>query len=73
MLTRACERVKAEKGEPVRVYQGDFRKMECADGGYDVVLAAAVLHHLRDDQDKNSCFAAFGAIKVEPGGPVKQG
>ena len=69
MLTRACERVKAEKGEPVRVYHGDFRKMECADGTYDVVLAAAVLHHLRDDQDWESTFAKIFRI-LRPGGSV---
>jgi tRNA (cmo5U34)-methyltransferase len=37
--------------------------------GYDVILAAAVLHHLRDDQDWESTFGKIYRLTA-PGGSV---
>jgi tRNA (cmo5U34)-methyltransferase len=53
----------------VRTIHEDFRTAELADGAYDVVLAAAVLHHLRDDADWLAAFAKLHRI-VAPGGSV---
>jgi len=39
------------------------------DQGYDVILAAAVLHHLRDDQDWESAFRKLYQLTA-PGGGV---
>lgn len=44
----------------VQTYQGDFRTLDLGANpgqpGYDVILAAVVLHHLRDDQDWQGAF-----------------
>jgi tRNA (cmo5U34)-methyltransferase len=67
MLDRAAQRVSRETKGKVSLIQGDFRTANLVDGGYDVILAAAVLHHLRDDQD---WLEAFGKIfrLLKPGG-----
>jgi tRNA (cmo5U34)-methyltransferase len=67
MLERARERVAAAGATKIRTIQGDFRTAELADGGYDVVLAAAVLHHLRDEADWERAFARLFRL-VAPGG-----
>ena len=41
--------------------------MEWADSSYDVVIAAAVLHHLRDDHDWEAAFRKIYRI-IKPGG-----
>jgi tRNA (cmo5U34)-methyltransferase len=67
MLDRARERVSKETRGKVRVIHGDFRTASLADASYDVILAAAVLHHLRDERD---WLDAFGRIfrLLRPGG-----
>ena len=69
MLDRAAERVSAATTQPVRTVQADFRDAELSDDAYDVVLAAAVLHHLRDDADWEAAFAKLYRITA-PGGSV---
>ena len=69
MLTRAKERIAAHTRGVIRAFQGDFRTIDLAENGYDVILAAAVLHHLRDDQDWIKAFAKLHAL-VRPGGSV---
>lgn len=56
MLQRAKERVQLATSATVRTFQGDFRELALPEAGYDVILAAAVLHHLRDDQDWEQAF-----------------
>ena len=56
MLEKARERISELNSGKVRIYQGDFRTLDLPEHGYDVILAAAVLHHLRDDQDWESAF-----------------
>jgi len=53
----------------LRLLEGDFRGFELEDERYDVVLAAAVLHHLRDDADWEQAFATIHRI-LRPGGSV---
>lgn len=69
MLDRAAQRVGQATAQPVRTIQADFRAAELEAGAYDVVLAAAVLHHLRDDADWEAAFAKLYHI-VAPGGSV---
>jgi len=57
MLVRAQQRVAQETSGRVNIIQGDFRTVPFADDGYDIILAAAVLHHLRDEQDWLAAFA----------------
>lgn len=68
MLNRARERVEAVNNGKVRVFQGDFREIGL-EGGYDVILAAAVLHHLRSDSDWETVFEKIFRLTA-PGGSV---
>ena len=56
MLERAYARITAVNSGKIRILQGDFRTLDLPDERYDVILAAAVLHHLRDDQDWEAAF-----------------
>ncbi len=69
MLDRATERVQAVNAGPVTQHFGDFRAIPMAAETYDVVLAAAVLHHLREDADWHAAFAKIYRI-LKPGGSV---
>jgi len=69
MLEKARERVSAVNNGKVRIFQNDFREANLPEGEYDVILAAAVLHHLRDDQDWESAFEKIYRLTA-PGGSV---
>lgn len=69
MLERAKQRVSKESNGKVTVIQGDFRTVDLPDESYDVILAAAVLHHLRDDQDWISAFSRIFHL-LKPGGSL---
>lgn len=69
MLTRAKARLQAINVGRVRSFQGDFRSIELPAGSYDVVIAAAVLHHLRDDDDWRAAFHKIYTL-IAPGGSV---
>ncbi|MCC5850973.1 MAG: class I SAM-dependent methyltransferase [Verrucomicrobia bacterium] len=56
MVDRAVERVRAVNCGRVNGIVEDFRTASLPEGGYDVILAAAVLHHLREDQDWEDAF-----------------
>ena len=69
MLARAAERIVPVTSGQVQVFQGDFRSVELPDESYNVILAAAVLHHLRDDQDWETAFRKLFTLTA-PGGSV---
>ncbi len=69
MLERAHERVAEVNTGRIRLFQGDIRELPFPDEYYDVILAAAVLHHLRDDRDWESTFAKIFHLTA-PGGSV---
>jgi tRNA (cmo5U34)-methyltransferase len=69
MVARAVERVSAMNAGNVSPLVGDFREIDLPEAGYDVVLAAAVLHHLRDDDDWEQAFRKLFRI-LRPGGSV---
>lgn len=48
---------------------GDFRDTELPGAPYDVILAAAVLHHLRDEADWLAGFARLHDL-LAPGGSL---
>lgn len=70
MLDRAVRRVSAAAPD-VRVtpVQGDVRAIELGDGQFDVIVAAAVLHHLRADAEWLAVFENFHRA-LRPGGSV---
>jgi tRNA (cmo5U34)-methyltransferase len=69
MLDRAEARVKAESLGRIRTLQEDFRKADLPSEHYDIVIAAAVLHHLRDDEDWEMAFQKIFDLTA-PGGSV---
>lgn len=69
MLDRARQRVGAVNGGSINIVQADFRDAAFGDRSFDVILAAAVLHHLRDDADWRKAFEKLYRITA-PGGSV---
>ncbi len=67
MLERAELRVCEAGANRIRLRQSDFRTADLPEGSFDVVLAAAVLHHLRDDADWLSAFEKIYRL-LAPGG-----
>ena len=69
MLEKARERISSVNSGKIKMIQGDFRKIDLPDQEYDVILAAAVLHHLRDDQDWKTAFKKLYSLTA-PGGSI---
>lgn len=69
MLEKAKERVSSVNAGKVKIFQGDFREVELPEKNYDVILAAAILHHLRDDKDWETVFEKIYRLTA-PGGSV---
>lgn len=69
MLIRAKQRVSKVNAGQVRTIASDFRECALTEGAYDVILAAAVLHHLRDDEDWHEAFYKIHRL-LRPGGSV---
>jgi tRNA (cmo5U34)-methyltransferase len=69
MLDRACQRIgaaaaaAASSPPKVTAIQSDIRDLDLGEATFDVILAAAVLHHLRTEAQWRAVFAAFGAIR----------
>lgn len=69
MLDRAKDRLTAINSGDVHLIKGDFRTADFADETFDVVIATAVLHHLRNDEDWENAFQKFYKI-LKPGGSI---
>lgn len=67
MLDKAKERVSAQTNNSVQTIQGDFRNVSLKDNNFDIILAGAVLHHLRDDNDWETAFQKLYSL-LKPGG-----
>jgi tRNA (cmo5U34)-methyltransferase len=57
MLEKAKERVSAETKGSVSVIQADMRTLDLPENTFDIVLGAAVFHHLRSDEDWEFVFS----------------
>lgn len=69
MLDRAKQRVEEVSDGRVQIYKGDFRSVSLEENNYDVIIATAVLHHLRDDADwEKSLKKIYNLLK--PGGSL---
>lgn len=69
MLDRATERISQATGGRITAHQGDVREIDFDTGRFDVITAAAVLHHLRTEHEWESVFAKFHRW-LRPGGAV---
>ena len=66
MLEKAKERLLKEKSGEIKTFHGDFRDIPLPRSHYDLIVAAAVLHHLRDDSDWEICFKKIYEL-LKPG------
>jgi len=65
MLDKAFERVSQQTSGVVTTIQGDIREVDLDENHFDIILAGAVLHHLRDDKDWETTFEKlFSLLKV---------
>jgi tRNA (cmo5U34)-methyltransferase len=69
MLDRAAQRISLATNGKITSLQGDIRQLELGAGEYDIILAAAVLHHLRTDAEWHAVFAALYRA-LRPGGSL---
>lgn len=69
MLERARQRITPHTSGTVTTLQQDIRVAEFPDHSVDIILAAAVLHHLRSDDEWLSVFVKFHRI-LRPGGSL---
>ena len=53
----------------MNLWQDDFRVADLPNASFDIILAAAVLHHLRDDDDWHTGFSKIHRL-LRPGGSV---
>ncbi|WP_281612708.1 class I SAM-dependent methyltransferase [Flammeovirga sp. SubArs3] len=67
MLDKAFERVSLSTTKKVETIQGDIREVDLEEESYDIILAGAVLHHLRDDKDWETTFEKLFNL-LKPGG-----
>lgn len=69
MLDRAAERIgKLTSGE-LRAVRGDIGELDLGKSQFDIILAGAVLHHLREEAEWNAVFSKFHAA-LRPRGSV---
>ncbi len=69
MLDRAVQRVASATRGQVEAVQGDIRDVELGVGKYEVMVAAAVFHHLRTDDEWAMVFRKCHAA-LKPGGSL---
>ncbi|MCX5660959.1 MAG: class I SAM-dependent methyltransferase [Planctomycetota bacterium] len=69
MLERARQRVAAAGATQVETIQGDVREVDLGEGRHDVILAAAVLHHLRTEAEWRVVARKLFA-SLNPGGAL---
>jgi tRNA (cmo5U34)-methyltransferase len=69
MLERAQQRIRPATSGTITLHQSDIRELGLVPASTDVIVAAAVLHHLRTDAQWEATFAAFHAA-LRPGGSI---
>ena len=69
MLDRAVARIQANTNGKIEAIQGDIREIDIGIERHDIILAASVLHHLRDDSQWRAVFAKF-CMSLRPGGSI---
>jgi tRNA (cmo5U34)-methyltransferase len=69
MLDRAVERLARQSPGAVTAVQGDIRDLEIGTERFDVIVAAMVLHHLREDEEWREVFRKLWQ-SLNPGGSL---
>src|SRR4051812_10865219 len=69
MLDRAQERIRPNTTGTITLMQGDVRDLELPQNRFDIIMAAAVLHHLRGEEEWRAVFRKFHAA-LRPNGAL---
>lgn len=69
MLDRAAERIGKASAAKLAALQTDIREAALGEASFDLIVAAAVLHHLRGDAEWQNVFAMFHRA-LKPGGSL---
>jgi tRNA (cmo5U34)-methyltransferase len=69
MLQRAVERIRPYTAGQITTHQADIRELHLAEGQFDVIMAAAVFHHLRDEAEWQAVFRKC-YLALKPGGSL---
>ena len=69
MLDRSTRAVKEAMSGAVVAWQKDIRELEPGAERFDIICAAAVLHHLRTDSEWRAVFSKFHRA-LKPGGSI---
>jgi tRNA (cmo5U34)-methyltransferase len=69
MLEKAADRIGKVTSGTVTLIEGDVRDVFPASRKFDIILAAAVLHHLRTDNEWRNVYASFYRA-MNPGGSL---
>lgn len=69
MLDRATKRISQATAGRITAHQGDVRDIDLDAGRFDILIASAVLHHLRGPEEWEAVFAKFHRW-LRPGGSV---
>jgi tRNA (cmo5U34)-methyltransferase len=56
MLDRAIERVRPMTKGEIKTAQNDIRDLDLGESQFDIIVAAAVFHHLREESEWSSVF-----------------
>ena len=67
MLEKASLRISEINTGKTRIFHGDFRSLDLPAESYDVIFAAAVLHHLRDNLDWYTTFRKIYDLTAKGG------
>jgi tRNA (cmo5U34)-methyltransferase len=69
MLERALQRVRPATTGEIKTAQADIRELDLGQSQFDIIVAAAVFHHLRDDHEWSSVFSKCHTA-LRPGGSI---
>lgn len=69
MLDRAVERVNTVTTGRITIHQADVRELDLGKSQFDIIMAAAVFHHLRDDEEWRGVFTKC-YVALKPGGAI---
>jgi tRNA (cmo5U34)-methyltransferase len=69
MLDRAVQRVRPVTNGEIRTAQADIRDLDLGDAQFDIIVAAAVFHHLREDGEWSGVFRKCHRA-LRPGGAI---
>ncbi len=67
MLKKAKERIENVNKGTVRIFQNDFRQEKLQHENYQIIFAAAVLHHLREENDWEHTFKKIFNLTAKGG------